>query len=214
MNVVKVTAKPRGEFGGQAARTFRAEGKVPCVMYGGDEVKHFLLDSSDLKPFVYSPEFHVVEVELEGKAYQAVLKDIQFHPVNEAVEHMDFQELVPGRKVKVSVPVKLYGDSLGVKDGGSLVTVMRKLHIKSTAENLVTEILGDISSLNLRQSIYVRDMEIPSGVEVLQDMGAPVGYIEVPRSLKSLESSAETLEEGEEGEEEEVAEEAAAATEE
>jgi large subunit ribosomal protein L25 len=207
MNVVKVTAEPRGEFGGQASSSYRAEGKVPCVMYGGDEIKHFLVDSADLKSFVYSPEFHVVELELEGTAYKAVLKDIQFHPVSEIVEHMDFQELVPGRKVKVSVPVKLYGDSVGVKDGGSLVTVMRKLHIKTTAENLVTEILGDISNLNLRQSIYVRDMEIPEGVEVLQDMGAPVGYVEVPRSLKSLESSAAALGESEEGEEEEMAEE-------
>lgn len=210
MNVVKVKAEPRAEFGGQAASAFRAEGKVPCVMYGGDEVKHFIIDSADLKPFVYSPEFHVVEVELEGKEYKTVLKDIQFHPVNEMVEHMDFQELVPGRKVKISVPVKLYGDSLGVKDGGSLVTVMRKIHIKTTAEHLVTEILGDITHLNLRQSITVREMQIPEGVEVLQDMGAPVGYIEVPRSLKSLESSAE-LDEGDESEEgEEVAEEAAA----
>lgn len=212
MNVVKVKAEARGDFGRKAVTGLRNQGNIPCVMYGGDEVRHFQVSQVDIKPFVYSSDFHVLEVELDGSIYKSVVKDIQFHPVTEEVEHMDFQELVSGRKVKVSVPVKLVGDSLGVKEGGSLVTVIRKLSIKVTPENLVTELIGDISKLNLRQSIYVRDMEVPEGVEIQQDQGSPVGYIEVPRSLKSLESTAEDVlgidaeEEGEEATEETAAE--------
>jgi large subunit ribosomal protein L25 len=190
MNVINITAEPREAFGGQNSSKLRNEGKIPCVLYGGQEVKHFILNAAEIKPFVYTADFNIIEINLEGTAYRTVLKDIQFHPVTEVVEHMDFHELVPGRKVKVSVPVKLVGDSAGVKEGGSLVTVMRKLHIKATPENLVAELVGDISHLNLSQSIYVRDMNVPEGIEVLQEMGSPVGYIEVPRSLKSLESSA------------------------
>lgn len=201
MNVLKITAEARGEFGNQAAARYRREGKVPCVMYGGDEVCHFLVDAKEIKPVVHTPQFNVVELELDGKVTRTILKDINFHPVLETIEHIDFQELVPGKKVKVSVPVRLEGDAEGVKEGGSLVTVIRKLQIKTTPEALIDEIKGDISHLNLRESIYVRDMDIPEGMEVLQDQGSPVGYIEVPRSLKSLESSADLLEEGEEGEE-------------
>jgi len=201
MNVLKITAEARAEFGNSAAAKYRREGKVPCVMYGGDEVCHFMVDAKEIKSFVHTPLFNVIEVELDGKVTRTILKDIHFHPVMETIEHIDFQELVPGRKVKVSVPVRLEGDAEGVKEGGSLVTVIRKLQLKITPESLIDEIKGDITHLNLRESIYVRDMDIPEGVEVLQDMGSPVGYIEVPRSLKSLESSADLLEEGEEGEE-------------
>lgn len=200
MNVVNIAAEVRNEFGKQASHNFRKEGKVPCVLYGGEEVKHFLIEKTDLKPFVYTPEFNVIEVKAESGTFKAIVKDVQFHPVTEEVEHIDFQELVEGKLVKVSVPVKLIGDSLGVKEGGSLVTVIRKLPIKATPENLVTELIGDISHLNLSQAITVREMLIPDGIQVMQDPGSPVGYIEVPRSLKSLESSA-LLEEGEEGEE-------------
>jgi large subunit ribosomal protein L25 len=193
MNAVKISGEPRGDFGKQATANLKRDGKIPCVIYGGDEVRHFHIEETAVKPLIYTPDFNVIEVELDGKTYRTVIKDIQFHPVKENVEHMDFQELVPGRKVKVSVPVSLVGASVGVKDGGSLVTVVRKLQIKATPENLVNEIIGDITALKLSQSICVRDMQVPEGVEILQDAGTPVGYIEVPRSLKSAESSAAKL---------------------
>jgi large subunit ribosomal protein L25 len=188
MNVIKLKGELRTEFGGQASRKLRLAGKVPCVIYGGETVAHMTVEAVDLKPLVYTSDFNLVEIETEGKVYKTVLKDIQYHPVSEIIEHIDFQELVEGRKVRVSVPVKLFGDSLGVKEGGSLVAVIRKLEIKATPESLVTELRGDISKLNLNQAICVRDMEIPEGVEVLQDPSSPVGYVEVPRSLKSAES--------------------------
>lgn len=209
MNVIKITGENRSEFGKTANTHLRMEGRVPCVLYGGDEVKHFHIDKSDLKSFVYSPDFHLIELSLDGKTIRTILKDAQFHPVTEEVEHMDFQELTPGRKVKVWVPVRFTGDAEGVREGGSIVTVIRKLHIKATPDKLVHELTGDISNLKLSQSICVRDMNIPEGIEVLHEQGAPVGYIAVPRSLKSLESSAEQLDVEEETTEE-VAEEAEA----
>jgi large subunit ribosomal protein L25 len=191
MNVVNLKGAVRNDFGKQATRDSRREGKIPCVIYGGDEVIHFSVDGPDSKPLVYTSDFNVVEIEIDGKTYKTVIKDIQFHPVTENVEHIDFQELVDGRKVKVFIPVKLTGSSIGVKDGGSLVTVMRKLLVKAAPEHLVSEIEGDITKLNLNQSICVRDMKIPAGIEILQDPGSPVGSVEVPRALKSAESAAD-----------------------
>ena len=193
MNIVKLAGDQRTELGTQSAAALRRVGKVPCVVYGGDKPVHFSVDESELKHLVYTPEFNLIEIELGGQSYRTVLKDIQFHPVSEIIEHVDFQQLVEGRKVRVSVPVKLVGDSAGVKDGGSLVTVMRKLHIKAKPEHLVGEIIGDISGLKLSQSICVRDMMVPEGIEIIQDPGSPVGYIEVPRSLKSAESAAQKI---------------------
>lgn len=207
MNVIKLKGELRNDFGGPISRKYRAEGKVPCVMYGGEDVVHFLVEVTDMKNLIYTSDFNLVQVELDGKEYRSVIKDIQFHPVTEMIEHIDFQQLVDGRKVKVFVPVSLYGDAVGVKDGGALVAVIRKLQIKATPENLVSELKGDISKLKLSQAITVRDMLIPEGVEVLQDPSSPVGYIEVPRSLKSAESAAAVA--GEEGEAESVEEQAA-----
>lgn len=190
MNVISLTCESRQSFGKQPSKELRRKELVPGVIYGGSEVIHFYADETTLKPIIYTPDFNLIEIEVEGKKYKTVLKDVQFHPVNENVVHIDFQELVSNRKVKVSVPLQFYGDSKGVKQGGTLVPVMRKLLIKSTPENLVSDIKGNISALRLDQSLYVKELEIPEGIEVLTVRSTPVAYIEVPRSLKSTENAA------------------------
>ena len=200
MNVVTIAGIARTELGTPASRAIRREGKVPCVIYGGDKPVHFTLEEPDLKPIIYTAAFNLIQIDVDGQSYRTVVKDVQFHPVSEEIVHVDFQLLVEGTKVKVFVPVKLIGDSVGVREGGSLVAVMRRLQIKANPEHLVPEIQGDITKLRLSQSICVRDMIVPEGIEILQDPNSPVGYIEVPRSLKSAESAA--LKAGVAGEEE------------
>lgn len=190
MNVISLTCESRQSFGKQPSKELRRKEMVPGVVYGGSEVVHFYVDEAALKPIIYTPAFNLVEIEVEGKKYRTVLKDAQFHPVNENVTHVDFQELVPNRKVKVSVPLQFYGDSKGVKQGGTLVPVLRKIQIKTTPDKLVSDLKGNISSLRLDQSLYVRELEIPEGIEVLTVKSTPVAYIEVPRSLKSAENAA------------------------
>jgi len=190
MNVISLSCESRQSFGKQPSKELRRKDLVPGIVYGGKEVIHFFIDETALKPIIYTPDFNLVEIEVEGKKYKTVLKDVQFHPVKENVTHVDFQELVSDRKVKVSIPLQFYGESKGVKQGGSLVPVMRKIQIKTTPDRLVSEIKGNISALRLDQSLYVRELEIPEGIEVLTVKSTPVAYIEVPRSLKSTENAA------------------------
>jgi large subunit ribosomal protein L25 len=190
MNVISLTCESRQSFGKQPSKELRRKEMVPGVVYGGSEVVHFYVDEAALKPIIYTPAFNLVEIEVEGKKYKTVLKDAQFHPVHENVTHVDFQELVADRKVKVSVPLQFYGESKGVKQGGTLVPVLRKIQIKTTPDRLVSDLKGNISSLRLDQSLYVRELEIPEGIEVLTVKSTPVAYIEVPRSLKSTENAA------------------------
>ena len=163
-------------------------------MYGGDDQYKFTVKPLDVRGLVYTHEFKTVELNLGDKVTKAILKDVQFHPVTDNILHLDFQELVPGRKVKVSVPVSFTGVAPGVKAGGTKVALLRKISIKATPENLVDTLIGDISNLELGATLAVKELKIPEGIEVLENENTPVLFIETPRSLKSLESAASLLE--------------------
>ena len=209
METIKINAKLRDTFGTSGAKKARNNKLIPCVMYGGDDIYKFTVKPLDVRDLVYTHQFKTVELNLDGKETKAILKDVQFHPVTDNILHLDFQELVPDRKVKVSVPVSFTGNAPGVKDGGTMVALLRKISIKAAPQYLVDTIVGDISELKLGFSLAVKDLMIPEGIEVLENENTPVLFIETPRSLKSLESE---LEGEEEGATEEATEEAEPAT--
>jgi len=198
MEIIKIKAEKRDSFGTSGAKKVRRKDMIPCVMYGGDDNYSFSVKPLAVRELVYTHEFKTVELDIEGKVSKAILRDVQFHPITDNIIHMDFQELADNKMVKVSVPVSFSGTAQGVKDGGTMVSLLRKINIKTTPKYLVDTIVGDISELTLGDSLVVRDLVIPEGIEVLENASSPVIYIETPRSLKSIEGAAE----GEEGEEE------------
>lgn len=200
MKSIKVVGKLRENFGKSSARALRREGRILCELYGGKENRHFTVELNDVRKLVYTSQFSLVDVELEGKVYQSIIKEIQFHPVEENIQHIDFQELVPGRKIKVSVPIQIEGISPGVKEGGKLVSKVRYLKIKTTPENLVDSVKVDISEVMLGQSVRIRDIQVGEGIEVMSNPGIPVASVEVPRLLKG--GVGDEDEEGDEAEEE------------
>ncbi len=199
METIKINAELRDSYGTSGAKKDRKNNLIPCVMYGGDDQYKFTVKPLDVRGLVYTHEFKTVELNLGDKVTKAILKDVQFHPITDSILHLDFQELVPNKKVKVSVPVSFSGVAPGVKGGGTKVALLRKISIKATPEKLVDTIVGDISNLELGASLAVKELKIPEGIEVLENENTPVLFIETPRSLKSLESAADLLEEGEEG---------------
>ena len=204
MQVVNINGESRQSTGKTSNKSLRKEGKIPAVIYGGKENVHFATYVKALKPLVYTPDFKLAEVEVEGQTYKTIVKDIQFHPVTDEIVHVDFQELVPEQKVNVSVPVRFKGASPGVKNGGKLIQSMRKVKIKVAPEHIVDELFADISKLQLGSSIRVRDLIIGDGVEVMSPGATPLASVEVPRALKSAASKAEGgADAGIEGEEEE-----------
>jgi len=189
MEIFKLKTEKRDNFGTKHAKAIRKEDLIPCVLYGGKENYAFMVKPLDIRDLVYTHEFKIVELDIEGKPVRAIMKEVQFHPVTDNIIHMDFQELMEGRKVKVSVPVAFVGDSKGVKEGGTLMPLMRKVIIKTTPDKLVNKIEADVTSLGLGQSIRIKDLNVPEGIQIMHDENIPVGYIEIPRSLKSAKDA-------------------------
>ncbi len=206
MDTVAIKGNSRSDFGKSATKNIRRNGQVPCVIYGGEEIVHFSAAPIDFKSLIYTADFKLAEIELDGKKYKCFLKDAQFHPVSDDLLHIDFIELIDGKSINLELPVRFKGAAPGVKTGGKLYQKLRSVKVKTTPEHLVDQIVMDVSSLELGQSIRVRDIEELEGIAIMSSPGIPVASVEVPRALRSAAAG----EEGEEeGEEEVVAEDAA-----
>ena len=184
MNTIAFSGTVRDGIGKKASKAVRNEGGIPCIMYGGDTNVSFSIKPKDIKGLIYTPDFKVAEITLDGTLHRCILKDAQFHPVNEAVLHADFLKLEEGRAVKVEVPVRFKGVSPGVKTGGKLQQTLRRIKIKTTPDKLVDTLFLDISTLELGSSARVKDVEVPEGVEVMNSLGIPVVSVVEPRALK------------------------------
>lgn len=191
MSVISFQGQPRTEVGKKACKALRSEGLIPCVLYGAKEVVHFTTTLNEVKNIIYTPDFVIAELQLGSAAYKCIVKDYQLHPLSNQLVHIDFLNLVDGHPIKVEVPVRFKGASPGVKQGGKLIQSVRRIKIKTLPETLVQEVFVDISSLDLGQSLRVRDIQAIDGVEVLNAPGIPVALIEIPRALRSAAAAAE-----------------------
>ncbi len=198
MQTIKVAGNVRPALGKKATKAVRNEGGIPCVIYGDAENIHFSTTHKAVKGLIYTPDFKVAEVSVDGVTHRCILKDAQFHPVKESILHLDFLKLENGKPVTLEVPVRFKGTSPGVKLGGALQQSLRRVKIRTTPENMVDELIGDITPLGLGDAIRVRDLELPEGVEVSNAPAIPVATVIVPRALRGKGA-------GEEGEETEEA---------
>ncbi|MGB4838141.1 MAG: 50S ribosomal protein L25 [Saprospiraceae bacterium] len=185
MVTLQIQGNSRSEFGKKGSRNDRNNGTLPAVMYGGDEVIHFTVTPAAVKHLIYTPEFKLADLEIDGKGYKAILKSVQFHPVTDQILHIDFLRLIDKAPIKVEVPVNFKGVSPGVKLGGKLIQQLRKIKIKTTPEFLVDELKADISKLDLGQALRVREIIVPKGVTIINNGATPVALIEIPRALKA-----------------------------
>ena len=196
MTSIEIQGSVRNEFGKQGSRNDRNNGHVPAVMYGGNEVLHFTVTPAGVRHLIYSPDFKIADLDIDGKHYKAILKQVQFHPVSEQILHIDFLRLVDKTPVKIEVPLRFKGTSPGVKVGGKLIQQVRKIKIKTTPEHIVDELKADISSLDLGQALRVRDIIVPKGVEIINNPATPVALIEIPRALKAAAAAEAKAEKG------------------
>ena len=185
MQTVSFNGTPRENTGKKYNQQLRKQGLVPAVLYGKDLNVSFALNPKDIKGLVYTPDFKVAELNLDGKTHKCFIKDMQFHPVTDEIVHVDFLALKEGIPVNVKVPLRTRGASPGVKLGGKLIQQIRKIEIRTLPENLVDEVTVDISNLELGAAVRVRDIDPIEGVEVLNIAATPVANVEIPRALKS-----------------------------
>ena len=155
MKTLEIKATKRADFGKKAAKAFRREGQIPCIMYGGGEEVAFTVDTKAVKPLIYTPNSYIVELDIDGKIEKAVMREVQFHPVREQILHIDFYRVQEGKPVAIAIPVRLTGNAEGVKVGGKLALSARKLTVKAMVDQLPDEIVVDVTPLKVGQTIFV-----------------------------------------------------------
>ena len=198
MKSITINGSKRESVGKSSTKALRNAGKVPCVLYGGEKPVHFSADEISFSKLIYTPNAHTVVISLDDKSeMNAVIQDIQFHPVSEKILHIDFLQLFEGKEVTMTIPVRFEGNAPGVRNqGGNLSKNKRKLSVRALPKDLPDYILADISSLNLNDKITIADVSEET-FKFLHPDNMVICQVKMSRASLSLS----TDEEGEEGEE-------------
>ncbi len=184
MKTIEINGAKRANISKQEVKNLRGSEMVPCVLYGGEEQVHFSTDLSSFKGLVYTPDVHMVKLSVDGKEYQCVIQDVQYHPVTDIIIHADFLQVFDNKPVTMSIPVKLTGASEGVKMGGKLVTKYRRLKVKALPANLPDFISVDISPMKIGDSIRVRDLNL-SEVTLLESPANVIVSVNMTRNVSA-----------------------------
>ena len=191
MKTITIEGQLRTEMGKQATRQLRSEEKVPGVIYGGAKEVNFSAPATSFKTLVYTPDFQLADVTVEGKSYRCILKDLQFDKVTDDLIHVDFLELVEDRQIVATIPIKFTGAAKGVKDGGKLITKMKALKIKTYPKYLRENIEVDLTTLELNGNVRVEDVKA-ANYEILNSPRIPIASIVLTRQLKQEEAAVGT----------------------
>ena len=160
MKTVSLSGSPRENVGKKDAKKSRREGKVPCVLYGGKEQFHFVVEEKPLKKIIFTPEVYIVSLDINGEVYDTILQDVQYHPVTDNFLHVDFLEIIPEKPVIISIPVRTEGTPEGVLKGGKFISKMRKLKIRALVKDLPDFVLINTSKLDIGDSVKVMDVKL------------------------------------------------------
>lgn len=188
MATANLDAKPRTERGTGVARKLRQSGQVPAIIYGhGREPQSLSIDTRELERLLDRVAFAstVIELAIDGRSARTLIRELQRHPVKKSILHVDFQELVAGEKVTVSIPLVFTGSAAGVREGGILDQVMHELTIRVDPSNIPNHVDVDVSPLAIGHSIHVNELKVPEGVEVLDEEDATVCTVSAPRASET-----------------------------
>ena len=189
MKTIEIIGYRRANLGKTDSQKIREEGNVPCVLYGGNDQIHFYSPVILFRDLVYTNEAHFVHLNIEGEECQAIMQEIQFHPVSEIILHVDFLRITDARKIKMDIPVRLVGQAPGVAKGGALVRKRASLKIYGFAKDMPDHIDVDCSSLDFHHAVKVGDMKMANLVFLDPKMAA-IASVEVPRAAKLAEETA------------------------
>ena len=158
MKTIEIKGSFRTELGKKSSKELRKSGNVPCVIYGKEKNIHFFAHENSFKNLVYTPAAHLVKLNIEDKEYNVVLKDMQFHPVKDNIIHADFIEILENKPVVINIPIKVFGDSVGVIAGGKLSIKRRSLKVKGLAKDLPEALPVDITNLKIHEGVKVGEL--------------------------------------------------------
>ncbi|MBN2520315.1 MAG: 50S ribosomal protein L25/general stress protein Ctc [Bacteroidales bacterium] len=196
MESIEIKGTIRKNIGKKYTKKLRIEEQVPCVLYGGKENIHFHAHKNAFKEIVYTPNAYLIDLNIDGKKYDAIMQDIQFHPVTDEILHLDFYEVSEGKKVIIRIPIKVTGDSEGVKQGGKLIIKRRRLRVKALPKDIPGFLEIDISDLGLGQTKKINELSYDK-LELIGPPNAVVCGVHVTRAAKGVEEEEkEAVEEG------------------
>jgi len=195
MKSITIEGSERESVGKKATKALRDAGMVPCVIYGGSQPVHFAADERAFKNLVYTPNAHTVEVVLAGKKYNAILQDIQFHPVSDRINHIDFFQLSDDKEIIMEVPVNVVGTSPGVLLGGVLRLNQRRLKVKALPKNLPDFVEANISELQMGNKLYVTKIET-NNFKLMHPDNTVVCQVRISRAAMKAAQEAAKAEKG------------------
>lgn len=196
MKTFNLKAELRDECGKKAMKSLRKEGLIPAVIYGGEKNNSITVVAKDIQKLIYSPDIFLVEMTLGGEVKHCIVQEIQFHPVTDAILHIDFLEVFADKPMVIEVPVLLEGLAVGVRAGGKLVTVMRKIRVKGLYKDIPEKLTVNVSKLHLGKTIQIGALSFEN-LEILNAKNAVVAAVRASRAS----ASAAVVEDEEEDEE-------------
>jgi large subunit ribosomal protein L25 len=186
MKTVSLSGSPRANVGKTDAAATRAQGRVPCVIYGAGDQIHFSADIRDFKEIIFTPETNIVEVDVDGKKYRTVLQEAQFHRISDKIIHADFLQVTEDKPVTVKLPVKPIGQAEGVKAGGKLNIKLRKLKVRGLISKLPETIDLNVDKLAIGKAISVGEINI-EGITILHPSNISVISVDTTRVVATTE---------------------------
>src|SRR5690554_2199222 len=192
MKKFELKGEVRDGFGKKAAKAYRSESLIPCVAYGGNDEENlnFVVKNSDVRNLIYTPEVFLVDLDLGKTKFQAIVKDVQFHPVKDTILHIDFLHIFEKKPVVIEIPVRLEGLAAGVRAGGKLSLDARKLRVKAIPSKLPEVLVVNVENLELGKSIQVGDLQF-EGLEILNASNAVVCRVQLTRAARGVAAKAE-----------------------
>ncbi len=189
MKTVSISGSARQNVGKKDARDLRLQGRIPCVVYGGEEQIMFTAAEKDLIQLFNKPEVCFVDLDIDGKKIKAVPQDSQFHKVTDALLHVDFLELRDDRPIRMAVPLLTTGNAVGVLKGGKLVKRMRRLRLRALPANMPENITVDVTNLDIAQEVKVKDL-CSDKYQIMEDMTAAVVLVKSTRNAQAAAAAA------------------------
>jgi large subunit ribosomal protein L25 len=183
MKTFQLEGSKRENTGKKAAKAYRKDSLVPCVLYGGEEVIHFTVTKDGVRKLIYTPEIYIVDLTVDGKACKAILKDSQYHPVSDELLHIDFLQVFEEKPVVIEIPVILEGLAEGVKAGGKLSLEMRKLKVKGLYANFPENLVVNIENLDLGKTVQVGELSFEN-LEILNAKDNVVAAVKLTRAAR------------------------------
>ncbi|MBO4785897.1 MAG: 50S ribosomal protein L25/general stress protein Ctc [Prevotella sp.] len=196
MKEINVTGQKRSDLGKKATKLLRKEGLVPCNLYGEAKDENgkpkamaFAVPMTDLRKLVYTPHIYVVNLVIDGESHPAIMKELQFHPVSDALLHIDFYEIHEDKPITIGIPVKLNGLAQGVRDGGRLSLIVRKINVTAKYQDIPETLDIDVTNMTIGKSIKVGDLSF-EGLEMATSKEVVVCTIKATRKSNAAQNAA------------------------